>query len=63
VTHITRRPIVGQMNGDDRTTQKHRGRLERIEIDRAQQATWKRQRRTGDTLPGTTAAPRRLAAF
>ena len=47
----TVRTIVGQMNGDDRTTQKHRDRLERIEIDRQQIAEWKRERRTGDALP------------
>ena len=44
----TVRTIVGQMNGTDRTTQKHRGR---IEIDRLQLARWKRQRRTGNALP------------
>jgi hypothetical protein len=44
----TVRTIVGQMNGADRTTQKHRGR---IEIGREQIARWKRQRRTGNALP------------
>ena len=39
------------MNGDDRTTQKHRDWLERIEIDRQQIAAWKRGRRTRDALP------------
>jgi hypothetical protein len=47
----TVRTIVGQMDGRDRTTQKHRARLERIVIDPQQRATWKRQRRTGDALP------------
>ena len=52
----TVRTIVGQMNGDDRTTQKHRDRLERIEIDRQQIAEWKRERRTGDALPKSVQA-------
>ena len=47
----TVRTIIGQMNGDDRTTQKHRDRLERIELDRQQIAEWKRRRRTRDALP------------
>jgi DNA repair exonuclease SbcCD ATPase subunit len=47
----TVRTIVGQMDGRDRTSQKHRGRLERIEISREQRAEWKRQRRTGAALP------------
>jgi hypothetical protein len=47
----TVRTIVGQMNGKDRTAQKHRARLERIEIDRQQRTKWKRQRRTGNALP------------
>ena len=47
----TVRTIVSKMDGNDRTTQKHRDRLERIEIDRQQIAQWKRQRRTGDALP------------
>jgi hypothetical protein len=47
----TVRTIIGKHFGVDRTTKKHRHRVERIEIDRAQQAKWKRQRRTGDDLP------------
>jgi hypothetical protein len=47
----TVRTIVGKMQVRNRTTQKHRNRLERIEIDRARIARWKRQRRTGDMLP------------
>jgi hypothetical protein len=47
----TVRTIVGQMNGNDRTAQKHRARLERVEIDRQQRTKWKRQRRTGNALP------------
>jgi hypothetical protein len=44
----TVRTIIGQANRTDRTTRKH---LARITIDKAQIATWKRQRRTGDALP------------
>ena len=44
------RTIVGKMNGNDRTTTKHRRRLERID-ERQRLAKWKRQRRTGDALP------------
>jgi hypothetical protein len=47
----TVRTIVGKMIGRDRTTRKHRSRLERID-NRRQQVTWKRQRRTGNALPG-----------
>ena len=49
----TVRTILGKHFGDDRTTKKHRARVERmrIEIDRQQQAKWKRQRRAGDDLP------------
>ena len=46
----TVRTIVGKMNGNDRTTTKHRQRLERID-ERQRLAKWKRQRRTGDALP------------
>ena len=46
----TVRTIVGKMNGQDRTTTKHRQRLERID-ERQRLAKWKRQRRTGDALP------------
>jgi hypothetical protein len=45
----TVRTIVSKKNGTDRTTKKHRDRVERIELDRAQR--WKRQKRTGDALP------------
>jgi hypothetical protein len=44
----TVRTIVGKANGTDRTTKHHRAR---IEIDRAQIASQKRQRRTGAALP------------
>jgi transposase len=44
----TVRTIVGQAEGTDRTSRRHRGG---IEIDRQQIAQWKRQRRTGDFLP------------
>jgi hypothetical protein len=47
----TVRTIVGKMSGDDRTMRKHRARLERVEIDRVRQATWKRQCRIGKELP------------
>jgi hypothetical protein len=47
----TVRTIVGQMYGDDRTTQKHRDRLERIEIDREQRTQWKAKRHSRDALP------------
>ena len=46
----TVRTIVGKMNGNDRTTTKHRQRLERID-ERQRLVKWKRQRRTGDALP------------
>ena len=46
----TVRTIVGKMNGQDRTTTKHRQRLERID-ERQRLVKWKRQRRTGDALP------------
>ena len=47
----TVRTIVAQKHRRDRTTRKHRQRLERIEIDRQQAAKWKRRKRTGDALP------------
>jgi hypothetical protein len=47
----TVRTIVGQINRNDRTTRKHRERFERIQIDKAQAARWKRKKRTGDALP------------
>jgi hypothetical protein len=53
----TVRTIVAQKDKRDRTTKKHRQRLEYIEIDRQQVAKWKRQKRTGDVLP------RRVNAF
>jgi hypothetical protein len=46
----TVRTIVAKSNGSDRTTKKHRQRLERIELGQ-RFAGWKRQRRTGDALP------------
>jgi hypothetical protein len=51
LTLATVRTIIGKHLGSDRTTKKHRERVERIEIDRTQRAKWKRQRRTGDDLP------------
>jgi hypothetical protein len=47
----TVRTIIATRAGADRTTKKHRQRLERIEIDRQRLARWKRQRRTGNALP------------
>jgi hypothetical protein len=47
----TVRTILGRIDGTDRTTRKHRDRAHRIEIDKQQQAEWKRQKRTGDALP------------
>jgi hypothetical protein len=44
----TVRTIVGQVDGTDRTRQRHMGR---VDPDRLRQARWKRQRRTGDALP------------
>jgi hypothetical protein len=46
----TVRTIVGQMDSCDRTTVKHRKRLEQIDT-RQQRARWKRQGRIGDGLP------------
>jgi hypothetical protein len=46
----TVRTIVDQTNRRDRTTVKHRKRLEQIDT-RQQRARWKRQRRVGDALP------------
>jgi hypothetical protein len=51
LTFATVRTIVARKNGTDRTTKKHRQRLERIDIERARLAKWKRQKRTGDALP------------
>lgn len=42
--------IIAKKNGTDRTTKKHRQRLERVDLSQ-QAATWRRQRRTGSTLP------------
>jgi hypothetical protein len=44
----TVRTIIAKKNGIDRTTEKHRGR---IDPDRQRIASWKRQKRTGDALP------------
>jgi hypothetical protein len=46
----TVRTIIDQRRGSDRTTKRHRQRLERIELGQ-RLAGWKRQRRTGDALP------------
>jgi len=50
VAKPTVRTIVDQTNRRDRTTVKHRKRLEQIDT-RQQRARWKRQRRVGDALP------------
>jgi hypothetical protein len=47
----TVRTIVDKRAGTDRTSMKHRARVERIDPDRQRQITWKRQKRTGDALP------------
>jgi hypothetical protein len=47
----TVRTIVAKRSGTDRTTKKHRQRVERIELDQAQLASQRRQKRTGDMLP------------
>jgi hypothetical protein len=44
----TIRTVVAKATGTDRTTMKHRGR---IEPDRKRIAEWKRRRRTGNALP------------
>jgi hypothetical protein len=44
----TVRTIIAQASRTDRTTVKH---LERIDPDRARITRWKRQKRTGNTLP------------
>jgi uncharacterized coiled-coil protein SlyX len=46
----TVRTIIDKRNDTDRTTRKHRERLERID-NRQQMTRWKRQKRTGDALP------------
>jgi hypothetical protein len=46
----TVRTIVDRNNGNDRTMRKYRGRFERID-NRTQALRWKRQKRTGDSLP------------
>jgi hypothetical protein len=43
----TVRTIVGKKDGTDRTTKRHLARIANKEIN----ITWKRQRRTGDSLP------------
>jgi hypothetical protein len=48
LSFATVRTIVGKTNGSDRTTRKHRAR---IEIDRQRMIRWKRQKRTGSGLP------------
>jgi hypothetical protein len=53
----TVRTIVAQKHNSDRTTRKHRQRIERVEIDRQQVAKWKRQKRSRDSLR------RRASAF
>lgn len=54
----TVRTIVGQINGNDRTTTKHRKRLglERIEIDKTERASQRRKRRQMKALPGRVQA-------
>jgi hypothetical protein len=46
----TVRTIIAKRDGTDRTTMKHRERVERID-NRVQMTRWKRQKRTGDALP------------
>jgi hypothetical protein len=48
----TVRTIIAKKNGTDRTMKKHRQRVERIALDRTQLASGRRQKRTGDALPG-----------
>lgn len=43
----TLRTIIGKRYGTDRTSQRHRERID----NRIRASTWKRQRRTGDALP------------
>jgi hypothetical protein len=47
----TVRTIVAKDSGNDRTSKKHRQRVERIELGRARLASQRRQKRTGDALP------------
>jgi hypothetical protein len=47
----TVRTIIAKRHGTDRTTKKHRQRVERIELDRMQLASQRRHKRTGDALP------------
>jgi hypothetical protein len=47
----TIRTIIAKQSGNDRTTKKYRQRIERIDIDRQQRATSKRQHRAGQYLP------------
>jgi hypothetical protein len=47
----TVRTIIAKGRGNDRTTKKHRQRLERIELDRTWLASQRRQKRSGDALP------------
>ena len=42
------RTIIGRINRNDRTSKQ---RWERIQLDKAEQAHWTRQKRTGDALP------------
>jgi hypothetical protein len=46
----TVRTIIDQVDGRDRTSRRHRERVERIDNQR-QAIRWKRQRRDGDALP------------
>jgi hypothetical protein len=43
----TVRTVISKGNGSDRTSKKHRARIE----NRQQVVRWKRQKRTGDALP------------
>lgn len=47
----TVRTIVGRQHGTDRTTKVRKQKVARIEIDKLEQAHWKRQKRDGDALP------------
>jgi hypothetical protein len=46
----TVRTIIGRANGSDRTTRKHRQRVERID-HKTDRIRWERKRRTGAALP------------
>jgi hypothetical protein len=51
LSFTTVRTIIAKRSGSDRTSKKHRQRLDRVDIDRQQRQTWKRQHRAGQHLP------------